>query len=144
MSIKQCVSLRVTVLCCPNFLSFCSRKQILKFPSLIRDGFTLYFNAQRGDSLNDSTDKINSHLGAVALAGSTSHTGCTQALWCELGVRSGGLELAYMYHSSATAASKSLQRRSKKRQDKPGDELASAENWRFHTMPQICFIWFAD
>ena len=31
-----------------------------------------------------------------------------------------------------------------KEQDKPRDELARAGNWRFRTMPQICFIWFAD
>ena len=36
---------------------------------------------------NDSTDKINSDHGTVALARLTSHTGCTQALWRELGVR---------------------------------------------------------
>ena len=61
---------------------------------------------------NDSADKINSDLGTVALA----HTGCTQALWRESGVRDGGCEVAYNYmcHRSATAASKSLQGRSKR------------------------------
>ena len=92
---------------------------------------------------SDSADKINSNLGAVAMAESTSHMGSTQALWRQLGVRDGGFEVAYMYHDSATAVSKSLQERLRKRQDKPGDELAGAGNWRFRSMPQICFIWLA-
>ena len=45
---------------------------------------------------NYSTDKINSDLGTVVLARPTSHTGCTQALWHELGVRNGGCEVAYV------------------------------------------------
>ena len=92
---------------------------------------------------NDSTDKINSDLGTVALARPTSHTGCTQALWRELGVCNGGCEVAYVSrqcNSSFPVAPRAL----RKRPDKPGDELASAGNWRFRTMLQTCFIWFAD
>ena len=63
---------------------------------------------------NDSTDIINSDLGTVALARPTSHTGCTQALWRELGVHNDGCEVAYTWHGSATAASWSLQERSEK------------------------------
>ena len=59
---------------------------------------------------NDSADNINSDLSTVALA----HTGCTQALWREVGVRNGGCEVIYMCHRSATAASKSFQGRSKR------------------------------
>ena len=91
----------------------------------------------------DSTDKINSDLGTVALARPTPHTRCTQALWCELGVRNGGCEVAYVSwqcNSSFQGAPRAL----RKRQDKPGDELPSAGNWRFRTMPQTCFIWFAN
>ena len=47
-----------------------------------------------------------------------------------------------MSHGSATAVLKSLQW--PLREDKRGDELASAGNLRFRTMPQICFLWFAD
>ena len=92
---------------------------------------------------NDSRDKINSDLGTVALARPTSHTCCTQALWLELGVRNGGCKGAYLSwqcNSSFQVAPRAL----RKRQDKPGDELASAGNWRFRTRPQTCFIWFAD
>ena len=71
---------------------------------------------------NDSTDKINSDLGTVALAGSTSHTGCTQALWRELGVRNVGCE-DHMCHGSATAASKSLQGRSE------GGRISQEMSW---------------
>ena len=73
----------------------------------------------------------------------TSHTGCTQALWRELGVRNGGCEVAYVSwqcNSSFQVTPRAL----RKRQDKPGDKLASAGNWRFHIMPQTSFIWFAD
>ena len=63
---------------------------------------------------NNFTDKINSDLGTVSLAGSTSHTGCTQALWRKLGVHNGGCEVAFMCLGSATAASKSLQGRSER------------------------------
>ena len=92
---------------------------------------------------NDSTAKINSDLGTVALARLTSLTGCTQALWRELGVRNGGCEVAYVSwqcNSSFQIARRAL----RKRPDKPGDELASAGNWRFYTMPQTCFISFTD
>ena len=76
---------------------------------------------------NDSTDKINSDL-------ATSHTGCIQALWRELGVRNGGCEVAYVswqWNSSYQVAPRAL----RKSPDKPGEELASAGNWRFRTMP---------
>ena len=62
---------------------------------------------------NDSTDKINSDLGTVALARPKSHTGCTQALRRELGVRNGGCE-SHLRHGSATAASRALQERSER------------------------------
>ena len=77
----------------------------------------------------DSTDKINSDLCTVALARLTSHTGCTQALWRELGVRNGGCEVAYVSwqcNSRFQVAPRVL----RKRPDKPGYELASAGNWR--------------
>ena len=51
---------------------------------------------------------------------------------------------SHMCHGNATAASRSAPRALRKRPDKPGDERASAGNWRFRTMPQTCFIWFAD
>ena len=77
----------------------------------------------------DSTDKINSDLCTVALARLTSHTGCTQALWRELGVRNGGCEVAYVSwecNSRFQVAPRVLG----KRPDKQGYELASAGNWR--------------
>ena len=77
----------------------------------------------------DSTDKINSDLCTVALARLTSHTGCTQALWRELGVCYGGCEVAYVSwqcNSRFQVAPRVL----RKRPDKPGYELASAGNWR--------------
>ena len=73
---------------------------------------------------NDSTDKINSDLGTVALARPTSHTGCIQAFWREIGVRNGGFEVAcvsWQCNSTFQVAPRAL----RKRPDKPGDELAS-------------------
>ena len=48
--------------------------------------------------------------------------------------------VSWQCNSSFQVAARAL----RKRQDKPGDELASAGNWRFRTIPKICFIWFAD
>ena len=84
---------------------------------------------------NDSTDKINSDLGTVALARPISHTGSTQALWSELGVRNGGCQVAYVSwrcNSSFQVAPRAL----KKGQEKPGDELATAGNSRLCTVPR--------
>ena len=77
----------------------------------------------------DFTDKINSDLCTVALARPTSHTGCTQAFWRELGVRNGGCAVAYVSwqcNSRFQVAPRVL----RKRPDKPGYELANAGNWR--------------
>ena len=126
MSIKPCVASRAKGLRYPNCLSFCSHMQIPKFPTRIKACFFLRCTSTHSVVLrsNDSTDKINSDLGTVALARPTSHTGCTQALWRELGVRNGGCEVAYMCHGSATAASMSLQERSERERGRISKEMS--------------------
>ena len=97
MSIKPCVASRAKRLCYPNRLSFCSCMQIPKFPTPIKACF--YVALQRTawccGRLTLQT-KINSDLCTMALAHPTSHTGCTQALWREVGVRNGGCEVAHV------------------------------------------------
>ena len=111
MSIKPCVASRAKGLRYPNRLSFSHANPQV---SNLDKGMCLRCTSTHSVVLlsNDSTDKINSDLGTVALARPTSHTGCTQALWCEIGVRNGGCDVAYMCRGSATAASRSLQERS--------------------------------
>ena len=130
MSIKPCVASRAKRLRYPNRLSFCSRMQIPKFPTRIKACF--YVALQRTawccGRLTEQTKSIQI-FAQWRWRVRHRHTGCTQALWRELGVPQRWLRsrICVMAMQSRFQVAPRVLR---KRPDKPGYELASAGNWR--------------